>query len=121
MKQPQPVRAPNGLKVRGRALFKQITGVYVLDAGEMVLLHELCRTVDTIDAIESRVTADGLTISGGRGQIPRAHPLLFPLAEHRKVVSRLVGELALPMPGELVGRRRTPLQKKAAVTELAFS
>ena len=78
---------------------------YVLDPGESVLLLELCRTVDAIDAIEAQLATDGLTVSGGRGQIPRAHPLLFPLAEHRKVVSRLVAELALPMPGELEGRR----------------
>jgi hypothetical protein len=97
----------------------------VLDAGESVLLHELCRTVDAIDAIEMQLAADGLTVTGGRGQLPRAHPLLFHLIEHRQIASRLVAELALPMPGEQVGRRRSPAQKAAAATgretKLAFA
>jgi hypothetical protein len=92
----------------------------MLDPGESVLLQELCRTVDAIDSIEAQLAADGLTVTGDRGQVPRAHPLLFNLIEHRKIASRLVAELALPMPGEQVGQRRTP-QQKAAVTKLAFA
>jgi len=95
-------------------VWRQIVAKYHLDPGELVLLTELCRTVDAIDAIEAQLAADGLTVTGGRGQIPRAHPLLFPLVEHRKMASRLVTELALPLPGEQVGRRRTPKQKAAA-------
>jgi hypothetical protein len=77
--QPKPPRAPNGLKGRGRSLFKAITGVYVLDPAELVLLEELCRTVDHIADIETELARDGLTVTGSRGQIPRAHPLLAAL------------------------------------------
>ena len=96
MTQPKPLRAPNGLKRRGCALFKQITGVYVLDPAESVLLEELCRTVDHIADMEARLVADGLTVTGGRGQIPRPHPLLAAQAEAQRTASRLVAELALP-------------------------
>lgn len=96
--------------------FREITGTYLLDSGEMVLLRELCRTVDRIDTMEAALTRDGLTVAGGRGQIPRAHPLLYPLTEAQKTASRLVAELALPMAGEQVGRRRSPQQKAAAGT-----
>jgi phage terminase small subunit len=115
----KPPRAPSGLKRRGRAIFKQITAIYVLDPGESVLLHELCRTVDRIDAIEAQLAADGLSVTGGRGQIPRAHPLLCALTEAQRTVSRLVAELALPMPGEQADR--TPQKKAPAVTKLAFA
>jgi phage terminase small subunit len=104
--QPKPPRAPNGLKARGKALFKQIASVYVLDAGESVLLHELCRTLDRIDDIEAQLAADGLTVTGSRGQIPRAHPLLAALTAAQTTASRLVGELALPAMPEQVERPR---------------
>ncbi|WP_197495203.1 P27 family phage terminase small subunit [Mycobacterium kyorinense] len=114
MTTPKPPRAPKGLKARGKALFREITSIYVLDPGELVLLRELCRTVDRIDTIDHELARDGLTVVGSRGQLPRAHPLLYALAEAQKAVSRLVAELALPLPGEQVGRRRSPQQKAAA-------
>jgi phage terminase small subunit len=104
--QPKPPRAPNGLKRRGSVLFKQITATYVVDGAETVLLHELCRTVDRIEAIEAKLARDGLTVTGNRGQIPRAHPLLVAQAEAQRTVSRLVAELALPAMPEQVERPR---------------
>src|SRR5690348_11166354 len=113
MTQSKPPRAPNGLKVRGRALFREVMAIYALDPGETVLLRELCRTVDCIDAIEVQLARDGLIVMGSRGQLPKPHPLLPELREAQKLASRLVAELALPMPGEQVGRRRSPQQKAA--------
>ena len=92
MTEAKPPRAPKGLKARGKALFREITSIYVLDPGETILLRELCRTVDRIDAMETELTRDGLTVAGGRGQIPRAHPLLYALTEAQKTASRLVAE-----------------------------
>ncbi|OBH26765.1 hypothetical protein A5692_26495 [Mycobacterium sp. E342] len=88
--------------------------IYALDPAECVLLTEACKTLDRIDAIEAELARDGLTLTGSRGQLPRAHPLLYALTEAQKTVSRLVAELALPLPGEQVGRRRSPQQKAAA-------
>lgn len=79
-----------------------------------VPLRELRRTVDKIDAIDAELARDGLVVTGTRGQLPRAHPLLLELRETQKIASRLVAELALPLPGEQVGRRRSPQQKAAA-------
>lgn len=110
----KPPRAPNGLKARGKALFRQVMSIYVLDPAETVLLVEACKTLDRIDAMEAELSRDGLTVAGGRGQLPRPHPLLPELRETQKLASRLVAELALPLPGEQVGRRRSPQQKAAA-------
>lgn len=111
----KPPRAPKGLNARGKALFRQVMAIYVLDPVELVLLTELCRTVDCIDAIEAQLAADGLLVTGNRGQLPRAHPLLSALTEAQRTVSRLVAELALPMPEPV-----RP-QQKTAVTTLAFA
>jgi hypothetical protein len=78
----------------------------VLDAGESVLLHELCRTLDRIDDIEAQLAADGLTVAGSRGQIPRAHPLLAALTAAQATASDLVAELALPPTPDQVERPR---------------
>lgn len=110
----KPPRAPNGLKARGKALFRQVMQTYVLDPAETVLLIEACKTLDRIDAMEAELARDGLIVAGGRGQLPRPHPLLSELRESQKLASRLVAELALPLPGEQVGRRRSPQAKAAA-------
>ncbi|KUH93931.1 hypothetical protein AU188_07885 [Mycobacterium sp. IS-3022] len=64
------------------------------------------------------IDEDGLLVTGSRGQLPKAHPLLMELREERKTVVRLVAELALPLPGEQVGRRRNAQQKAAARYDL---
>jgi hypothetical protein len=112
----KPPRAPAGLKARGRALWREILGRYALDPGEMQLLRLLCETVDRIDALDAELDGQPLTVIGGRGQVPKSNPLLHELREERRLVSRLVAELALPLPGEVVGRRRSPHQKSAAGT-----
>jgi terminase small subunit-like protein len=113
--QPKPPHAPKGLKARGNAIWRQIAAKYRLDPGELVLLTELARTLDRLDLIESELARDGLTVRGDRGQLPRAHPLLYALTDAQKTASRLVTELALPLPGELEGRRRSPQQRRRRV------
>ncbi|MCV7236548.1 P27 family phage terminase small subunit [Mycolicibacterium celeriflavum] len=86
--------------------------------GEIQLLRELCKVVDRIEELDRILAEDGLLVTGNRGQLPRAHPLLMELREERKAVVRLVAELALPLPGEQIGRRRSPQQKTAARYDL---
>ena len=74
--QPVPLRAPNGLKRRGKSTFKHLTGIYSFDPGELILLTQLCRSVDRLDAIETLLARDGMLVTGEHGQVPRAHPLL---------------------------------------------
>jgi hypothetical protein len=92
--------------------------IYVLDPGESVLFVELCRTVDLLAAIGAELARDGLTVTGSRGQLLRAHPLLSALTAAQATASRLVAELALPMPPEQAAERP---QKAAAVTRLSFA
>ncbi|BBY43582.1 P27 family phage terminase small subunit [Mycolicibacterium celeriflavum] len=96
----KPPRAPTGLKVRGRGLWREITTKYVLESCELVLLRELCREADRIEELDRRIVEDGLVVTGGRGQMPKANPLLMELRECQRTISRLVRELALPSEQE---------------------
>jgi phage terminase small subunit len=110
----KPPRAPKGLEATGRATFRSVLAIYVLDPGELVLLAQLCRTLDRIDAIEDALAREGLTVAGSRGQ-RRAHPLLSALSTAQATASRLVGELALPpMPVQASQPRASVTRPKLA-------
>ncbi len=47
---------------------------YELEEHELLLLREMVRTVDTLDALEARVAADGVLLGSSQGE--RAHPAL---------------------------------------------
>jgi len=104
------------LKLRGRALYKELLTIYRLSPGERQILIEVCRCVDYIDAIHRQLAEEGLIVSGDRSHLPRAHPLLQTLHEAQRTLTWLIAELALPMPGEQFGRRRNAHQKAAAET-----
>jgi hypothetical protein len=53
------------------------------------------------------------TAEGSMGQV-RVHPLVGAANELRKTLSLLLRDLAVPMPGEEEGRRRSPQQAAAA-------
>lgn len=62
-------RPPRSLKSRGRALWKDLTGTFEFDSQELDLLLEICRTLDTIEALSGAIEADGLMITGSQGQL----------------------------------------------------
>ncbi len=106
---------PRDLKSRGKALWRNIIGCYVLDPAEVVLLHQLCRAVDVLDRIAADLAEMGVTVSGSTGQ-PRPNPLLNEQREQVKLVDRLQQALALTLTGETAGVRRSASRKAAART-----
>jgi hypothetical protein len=54
-----------------------------------------------------------VVVEGYSGQ-PRAHPLLQVSADQRRVLDGLFRSMALPMPDETTGRRRSPAAVTAA-------
>ena len=111
---------PKDLKARGKALFRAITDQYVLDPAEVVLLHQLCCAVDTLDRLHADLAEMGVTVSGSTGQ-PRVNPVCLEIREQVKLVDRLQMALALPVADEKIGKRRHPQAKAAARTRVVKS
>lgn len=103
---------PTGLGTTGRALWREVIDTYDLDPAEVVLLRELCATVDEIARMTADLAEMGVIVAGSRGQ-PVANPLLAHIATHRKLADQLVVALALPSGSETVGRRRSAQAKQA--------
>jgi hypothetical protein len=102
-----------GLSSAGRRLWRAVVAVYELSPAEMELLRQACRTVDLLDRLDVELLDQPLTVTGSTGQ-PRANPLLASGAEQRRTLEGLMRDLALPMPDEVEGRRRSPAAAVAA-------
>jgi hypothetical protein len=74
---------------------------------------EAGRLLDRVDAIAAAVEADGLTISGSRGQ-PRPHPLLAEQRQTALALGRLLDLLGLTEPVEQSESRTTARARHAA-------
>jgi hypothetical protein len=98
----------------GRALWRGIHRDYGLAAHEAAILLQCCRTVDRLDAIEAELSGAELVVTGSTGQ-PKAHPLLAEWRAQARVLESLSRALSIPLPGEDVGRRRSPTAREAAV------
>jgi hypothetical protein len=108
------VRAPTGLGKAGRALWRDINAEFGLAPHERAILHQCCRCVDRLDAIEEELSGTSLTVEGSTGQ-PKAHPLLAEWRAQARVLESLSRALSIPLEGEDVGRRRSPNAREAAV------
>jgi hypothetical protein len=107
-------RAPSGLAAAGRALWREVGAGYGLNPAETAILLQCCRCADRIDRIEAELADAPLTVLGSTGQV-KAHPLLAEWRAQARVMESLCRSLALPLPSEEVGRRRSPTAREAAV------
>jgi hypothetical protein len=98
---PEP---PEGLGDPGVRLWTSIAGEFVLNAGELEILRQACRTSDEITSLEAELRGSSLVVAGYAGQ-PRPNPLLKIIQDHRLLLRRLVDSLALPDEGEESGLR----------------
>lgn len=105
--------APKGLGAAGRRFWRDVTGGFILDAGELALLRQACAVLDRIDQIRDALVDAPLMVAGSTGQL-RANPLLSEEREAQRLLDTLVRSLALPVPGEQVGSRRDPQRSLAA-------
>ena len=91
---PDP-RVPDGLNAAGRRLWREITGVYVLEPREATVLEAACRQVDDVARLEGLIESGGLVVEGSKGQ-PRLAPWVAEVRAGRLAVSRLLDALHLP-------------------------
>jgi hypothetical protein len=106
-------RAPQSLSAAGRRFWCGVVTVYELSPGEFEMLAQAARVVDLLARIDVELLDEPLTVTGSTGQ-PRANPLLASSAEQRRTLAGLMRDLGLPMPDELVARRRSPSATAAA-------
>jgi len=111
-------KPPAGLADPGRKFWRDVLRVYELAPAELLTLHRVCVSVDTLAAMDAEIHEQGLSVKGSRGQvIPNRMLKLW--CEAERVLDVQVRSLQLPMPGEDQGRRRSPAAAHAAYTRSA--
>jgi hypothetical protein len=106
-------RPPQSLDEAGRALWRSIADAYELAPHELELLRQACRVTDHLARIDAALMDSDVVVEGYSGQ-SRSHPLLQASADQRRVLDALFRSMALPMPDEETGRRRSPAAVAAA-------
>jgi hypothetical protein len=100
-------KPPRGLNVAGRTLWKSILDDFELSEHERSLLHQACRTVDSLDALQGLLDVEGLTSESSQGV--RIHPALAELRQQRITLAKLFAALHLPKgEDERTGQYRGP-------------
>ena len=95
-----PPPAPNGLRSGGVELWTQVVDEYELAPHELRLLRELCRAVDTVDALQESVDRDGVMVPTVGGDGLKVNPAAVEARQGRIVVARLAAALRLPTDGD---------------------
>jgi len=85
---------PSGLKVSGRKLWQATVKDFDLDEHELALLREACRSLDSLDALQTAVDQDGVVVESPQGL--KAHPALVEVRQQRITFARLIAQLGIP-------------------------
>jgi hypothetical protein len=88
-------KAPAGLGMSGRALWRALCAKYVFAPREVAVLALAARQADMVAALEALLAAEGLVVTGAAGQ-PRLNAVVTELRQCRLALAKLLGELALP-------------------------
>lgn len=77
-----------------------------IDAAQQVVIDQVVRMLDELETMESTLETDGLTCTGGNGQLA-AHPLVAASRQHRVAIGQLVGKLGIEpeSPGTHAARK----------------
>ena len=105
---------PAGIGKRGRAFWIDVQSDLEFDARETDLLVEVCRTLDTIDALAAAVERDGVMLIGSQGQ-QVLNGAVAELRQQQAAYARLVTQLNLD-GAEQGEAMRTPRAASASAT-----
>ena len=105
---------PAGIGKRGTAFWLDVQGELEFDARETDLLVEVCRILDTIDALAAAVKRDGVMLTGSQGQ-QVLNGAVAELRQQQAAYARLVTQLNLD-GAEQGEAMRTPRGASASAT-----
>lgn len=88
---------PPGLSAGGRRFWRETVGEYEFRTDELILLQQVCKMLDTVEALADRAASVDPVVVGSTGQ-PRVHPLLPELRQQQMALSVLLRRLGLPDP-----------------------
>jgi P27 family predicted phage terminase small subunit len=96
--------APTHLSAESKRFWRQITGMYVLEAHHLELLRLACEALDRGIQARQTLERDGLTVADRFG-VARPHPCVAIERDARLSVARLVKALDLDYEGpQSIGR-----------------
>jgi len=114
-KAPPRPKPPTDLGKAGKALWRSILADldadWELDARELRLLGEACRTADELADLQAVLDKDGLTTAGSRGQTV-VHPAVGEVRQLRLVLLRCLSAIEMVDPQAAI-RSATPAQARA--------
>jgi hypothetical protein len=84
-------KTPRGLASAGRRLWSDVVARYELEAHELLLLEQNCRTADLVAELQARIDDDGVVLASGKN-----HPALAEIRQQRIVLARLLVALRMP-------------------------
>lgn len=105
------------LRAQGRAFYVSTLADYDLSAAELLILEQVCRQLDTLEALRDAVQFDGTMIRTNQGQRP--HPALSEIRQLQLALARCVAQLALPDPttGDATVQTLTTSRAKRAASK----
>jgi hypothetical protein len=109
----KPPRAPNGLKRRGKALWREIHEQFSFEADphRSAIIEDACRTADIIDRLATVVDdSNTLRVVGSHSQ-PVSMPELAELRQYRGLLASLLRSLSLPDTTELADLKQRHLSE----------
>ena len=117
-------RAPGGLGVAGRRLWKTVVSdadsqEIDLDSRELTWLEDACRLTDRLEEMETVLTATGTFMVKGVAGQPVAHPLLGEIRQTRALRAQMLARITVSPPEEKKSASVFPLgvqQRNAANT-----
>jgi len=102
----RPPSAPRGLGTRGRRFWRWAVREFDIGRAERELLAEVCRVLDTVDALQGQIAEDGDVVGG------KPHPAHVELRQQRLALGRLLAQLDIP--DEAIDSPTTTRARKAA-------
>lgn len=102
-----------GLRVRGRRFWDAMVEAYEFAPAEVELLAEVARSVDSLEALDRIIRAEGPVVVTEQGS--KVHPAQTEARQLRLALGRLLAQLGLPEE-EAVASPATIRARNAATT-----